>query len=306
MTPTIIIGYDGSDRANDALALGRWLARAAAAEMILANVYPDRPVYLDLLRGDAERLLSSADTGEQVVGRALPALSTAEGLRDLAEETNAQMIVVGSTHRGKLGLIAPGSTGERLLHGAPCAVAVAPAGYATEASDRPKRVAVACDARDEAAVALDAAIGIARSLDAPLRVITVLEVVPQLPTLHGHDGEAEFFAAMRDESQACLNRAMATVPDDVEAEGVMLEGDAAQLLRAQDDVALLVLGTSGFGRLEGVFLGSVSARVVRGARAPVLIVPTNTNLSFPSPEGAEQWDANSSSDTTARPPHTMP
>ena len=100
MTPTIIIGYDGSDRANDALALGRWLARAAGAEMILANVYPDRPVYLDLLRGDAERLLSSADTGEQVVRRALPALSTAEGLRDLAEETNAVMIVVGSTHRG--------------------------------------------------------------------------------------------------------------------------------------------------------------------------------------------------------------
>ena len=38
----------------------------------------------------------------------------------------ADLVVVGSTHTGRLGRVFPGSTGEKLLHGAPCAVAVVP------------------------------------------------------------------------------------------------------------------------------------------------------------------------------------
>ena len=51
-------------------------------------------------------------------------------LYDLAEERGAALLVLGSSHHGAIGRIALGSTADRLLHGAPCAVAVAPVGFA--------------------------------------------------------------------------------------------------------------------------------------------------------------------------------
>ena len=45
----------------------------------------------------------------------------------------------GRPRRGRLGRIAPGSTAERLLHGAACPVAVAPAGVADELGAAPDR-----------------------------------------------------------------------------------------------------------------------------------------------------------------------
>ena len=55
---------------------------------------------------------------------------------------SALAIVVGSSHRGPVGRIVPGSVGERLLHGAPCPVAVAPRGYSGEAFAGIQRIGV--------------------------------------------------------------------------------------------------------------------------------------------------------------------
>ena len=45
--------------------------------------------------------------------------STARALHELAESRSAVAAVVGSSDRGALGRLFPGSTAERLLHGAP-------------------------------------------------------------------------------------------------------------------------------------------------------------------------------------------
>ena len=50
--------------------------------------------------------------------------------------SDAALIVVGSTHTGRAGRVLPGSTGERLLHGSPCAVAVVPTDYRDSATSR--------------------------------------------------------------------------------------------------------------------------------------------------------------------------
>ena len=55
--------------------------------------------------------------------------SAAHGLDDVAEAEKASMIVVGSERHGARRRISPGSTGERLLHGAICPVAIAPRGF---------------------------------------------------------------------------------------------------------------------------------------------------------------------------------
>ncbi len=280
----LIVGYDGTAPARDALALARRLVFATGADMILANVYPGR-LYADVGKGDdqsyfnimkrnAERVLAEAPTGVHAELRAVAASSPAHGLHDLAKETDAEFVVLGSTHRSKLGLIEPGSTGERLLHGAPCAVAVAPIGYAEHSTDRPGCVVVGCNGTPESQVALEAGIEFARRLDASLRVVAAIEPAGQIPHLKpGH--EVTFVAWLREQRQRELTEAIAQVPDDVEAVATIVEKTPADALRELEGADLLVLGTSGWGRVRGAVLGSVSAKVVRGANAPVLIVPSH-------------------------------
>jgi nucleotide-binding universal stress UspA family protein len=259
MRRKIIVGYDGSDGGRDALALGRRLARATGAGMLVANVYrsPGNP---DLKRG-AQRVLAQAPAGERARVRAVSASSAARGLHDLAEELEAALIVVGSTHRHGVGVVVPGTTAEQVLQGAPCAVAVAPAGYATHAADRPGRVAVGIDGSPGSLVALAGAVVLARALGAQLRVIAAVED-----------------QALREERGARLDEALAAVADDVPAEGVLRDGDPVQVLRDEADCDLVVLGSRGYGRVRGAFVGSVSARVVRGSASAVLIVPPGVDF----------------------------
>jgi len=289
MPAKIIVGYEGSERSRDALALARRLVRVTDAELLLANVYASGPgPYLgaatqrfsDLARRDAERTLHEAPAGVYAELRAIPSTSAARGLHELAEETGAELVVVGSTRRGKLGLIEPGATGELLLHGGPCAVAVAPAGYAEHAADRCGEVGVGYAGTEECRNALDAAIRLARNLEVRLRIIGVVGPPPDLVPVRGRAGEAEFLEELRQERSRQLDEALAAVPDDVQAEAVQLEGYPAWVLREQSHLDFLVIGSRGFGRIKGSLLGSVSARVVRGATVPVIVIPHDVTVTM--------------------------
>jgi hypothetical protein len=87
--------------------------------------------------------------GEDVETTIVRASSPPHGLDQIAREHDAEMIVVGSTHRGRLGRITPGSVAERLLAGAPCAVGVAPAGFSAEPPHSFRVVGVAFDGSPE-------------------------------------------------------------------------------------------------------------------------------------------------------------
>jgi nucleotide-binding universal stress UspA family protein len=57
----------------------------------------------------------------------------------------------------------------------------------------------------------------------------------------------------------------------------LIEGEPAEaLLEASKGASMLVLGSHGHGRLMKVLLGSVSARCVRRADCPVVIIPAHT------------------------------
>jgi nucleotide-binding universal stress UspA family protein len=55
--------------------------------------------------------------------------SAARALHETAENEDAGLLVVGSTRRAALGRLLPGSTADRLMHGAPCPIAVIPTGW---------------------------------------------------------------------------------------------------------------------------------------------------------------------------------
>jgi len=186
--PRIIIGVDDRERSEDAVAFGAMIARPFDADITLVHAYPadflghpEARAYDDFLREDAKATLQQrADPLRDLAGvemRAMPDHSPARALQKIAEEQHAGLLVVGSSHSGRLGRVLPGSTGERLLHGSPCPVAVVPAGYGTARQSPPQVIACGWDGSPEAETALGAAEEFARATSASLRVVRASEPV---------------------------------------------------------------------------------------------------------------------------------
>jgi nucleotide-binding universal stress UspA family protein len=214
MTRTIVVGYDGTDHGDDALALGRMLAGIAGAELVVACAYPDDPLgesaaaheVAQGMRGDAERKLERARAwlagvagGAGAAGvasvagaagaagaagvvstdggaslRAVAGASPSHVLHELAEASGAAAIVVGATHHGKALRLLTGSTPDAVLDHAPCPVAVAPDGFRDAHAGAPRQLAVAYDGSPEAQHALAVAADFARWAGARLRVVTAV------------------------------------------------------------------------------------------------------------------------------------
>ena len=133
MATKIIVSYDGTENDTDALALGQLLARAGGS-LALAYVRhaadPD-PGREQLAQKEAEELLENGARwlGDPDVPRfVVLSPSTPDGLRDLAEREQADVIAFGSEYRTSPGHVAAGTSAQRLLEGGPIAVAIAPAG----------------------------------------------------------------------------------------------------------------------------------------------------------------------------------
>ena len=285
---TILIGVDGSRRSEDALAFARPLAAASGATVVLACAYPydDMPSraanaeFRAILAEQAERTLRRAVAALKGIDRsrikthAVPSTSPAKALDRLAESEGAELIVVGSTHTGHLGRVFPGSTGERLLHGAPCPVAVVPSGFRSGGGS-PRNMGIAYDGSKESKAALEAAIAIARALDVPLKVISVLEAdLYASPALMGGPGYGQVREIIEKEAREALERTVAGLPNDVQAAGVFAAGEVVAALAAQSrELGLLVAGSRGYGPAHSVLVGGVTGRLIREASCPLIIVP---------------------------------
>lgn len=281
MAQTYIAGYDGSDAAKAALRFTRRLAGSAHAEVIAAAVYGQKPegpaadgpmAELDAqARKSAEDTLAAADIPE-VMYVSVGARSPAEGLHRLAEEQNASLIAVGLTHRGPIGRLLVGSVADRLLHGAPCAVAVVP----PDAPDAPvQTIGVAWSQDRESAAVLAVARELAERLGARLVVLAVSEPVA---TAFVGAGVVGADVELDRELHAELEREVQGVVEDLAgggAEARVLSGPAGPTLvrAAGEGIDLLVLGSRGYGPARSVLLGSVSRHVVDHAPCPVLVVP---------------------------------
>jgi nucleotide-binding universal stress UspA family protein len=285
---TIVIGVDASERSEDAIAFGGCIAEATKAETIVTIAYPyattparaSNATYRDSLREDAfitarhMRSKLDPDQRERARVRVVADVSAARALQRVAHDASAALLIVGSSHTGRIGRVFPGSTGERLLHHAPCPVAVVPKDYRRYPDDTIRRIGVAYDGSDEAAAAAAAAAALARALEAELELIGI--VTPEYAiSPEAVDGKGLAFA--RREAQARvqerLDAAVAALPAQVPAHTRQLTGDPIDLLaRCSLELDLLVIGSRGHGPLHSVLVGGVSGRVLRSAHCPVIAV----------------------------------
>jgi nucleotide-binding universal stress UspA family protein len=281
----ILVGYDDSDQAKDALALGKQLADAVGAELVLAGVFVVHPLWYGgidptIREGEAAfgaKLEAAANSVDAVV-EPVAGMSPARGLHDTAEHTHADLIVVGSAHRGRIGQVLAGSVGVSLLHGSPGAVAIAPLGYRTHAGEALGGVAVGFDGSAEAGLALMDAMELARATGAKLKLISVAEVPGPGTGKGGVDGWHAVKTVVEQQAREQLAEARSSVADGIDVEATLVSGNAVEELVnvATTPGTLLVVGSRGYGPLRRVLLGSVSWNLARSARGPLIVTPRGT------------------------------
>jgi len=274
----ILIGFDGSDESRDALALGDEFAKLEGAKLIVAVVFPFDPLPVQestFAKAESTYFRERFNEVKEQLGHGFEIrlnswVSPAKALSDLAEGEGIDLIVIGSTHRGTLGRVLPGSVGERLLHGAPCAVAVAPRGYARREHPDLQVIGVGFDGSAESSAALAEAKSLAQQLGARVRVIGAYWASYPNPPF----GTLGYLEIIRRDMEGHLRKAEEVLGDTVDHELVLSEGPAAAVLADQGvELDLLLIGSRGYGPLRRTLLGGVSTEVMRTAPCPVLVVP---------------------------------
>lgn len=284
MERKIIIGYDPRHGGPEVLRLGRLLTEVLAARPIVLTSLP-WPNYMappaDLQsQVDAEMrphflLIRDQLRDFEVETRAVAHRSPAEALHDVAEVEGAEVIVLGPGHRGPIGRTLTGSVGESLMHGAPCAIAIAPRGYAESEQHRLHHFAVAFDGSPEAWSALETGIGLAERCHGDLTVVTVADHLRYgsdltWPGLTAPDIEG----VERVESERLLELALAHAPGGLHCEGRLLTGSAGALLaEATSEFDLMIAGSRAYGPLRRTLLGSATRALIRSSSCPVLVIP---------------------------------
>jgi len=277
----ILAGHDLHSGGEDAVALGQEIARATGGQLVVAGVFPvgALPHGFEATWKEEEenvvREIQSAADDAGAKAEAFPGSSPASGLHALAEETEADLVIIGSPRHSKLHQTLAGDVGLGLLHGAPCAVAIAPRGYAEQAHDELSTIVVGFDGSSESRLALEDAVELAGLSGATLKLVAVAQE-PAIIYGKGSSmrGYQELKVAVEEQMRQQLDEALASLPASVTAEASVVAGDPVEkLAEAAAGGALLILGSRGYGPLRSVLLGSVSRALMRTSRCAVLVHP---------------------------------
>jgi nucleotide-binding universal stress UspA family protein len=272
MFQNVLVGVDGREGGRDAVTLaGRLLADGG--RLTLGHVYHRSPQtwlaasppleadererirrLLEVAASEAEAAAEPRWHGASTVGR---------GLHELAEESGADLLVVGSSRRSLVGRVFVGDDARASLNGAPCAIAVAPADYALEPGQI-SEIGVAYDESPESEHALRVARSLAMAHHAKLSVFEAIS----FPAVALGAGVMvkDVLAAAVDEAQRRLAALGGVEPHAA-------YGDAAEELALYSAALdLLVIGSRGYGPLGRLVHGSTANRLARTARCPLLVL----------------------------------
>ena len=290
MPNEIIVGVDPHHEETGPIALGAALGRTAGVTLRIVAVYADptgpfalakdvrdeqaREHALGEVRAKLDDVGASGSELDGVPFRleAIASSSPARVLHELAERQPDTLLVVGSTHRGALGRVLTGSTAEKVVHGSPVPVAVAPRGYRAPQS-RLSRIGVAYAGTDEGRQALQSAALVAERAGARLEAMTVVDpvVYPSVPPI---EASAEQIGELKERAEADLRRRLHELRTAVDAEVTVFGHDGlAQLIDRTGELDLLVCGSRGYGPRAAVLLGGVTHELIQKAHCPLLVIP---------------------------------
>jgi nucleotide-binding universal stress UspA family protein len=266
----VLVGVDGRQGGRDAIALAMRLA-APGARITLVHVDPveTHPNGSDP-RALARQMLSDERVRAAIEARllAVTGSSAASALHQLAARRRHDLLVVGACHRGALGRRIVGDQAVESLNGAPCAVAIAPTGYAPPS--RLTRIGVGRDGSPESTAALAAARAIATRTGATIEPLIVLPV-QSIP--YGQPIEHRWSEVGKQLTPADLARLGS---DDLDGR-VSYGSPGEELACLSEEVDLLIVGSRSSGPVGRLFSGSTSNYLARHARCPLLVFPRSAD-----------------------------
>lgn len=278
----IVVGFDGSEESQDALRLAETVRAAWQAALVVAVVDEIDPLLdasaLDLPSREAEYSRTFARAAEHLgrddFERQTMIGSVPRALDLVATDSDADLLVVGSTHRGKLGRVLPGSVGSRLLSGAPCAVAVAPRGYGSRNRPPWDTIGIGYDGGAEAKAALAVGADLASKMKCNVRLIAATPKVEELEPGRIGLTAPEWARVVRTQRQEQLEAAQKAFDGDGELQLLIEEGSPPAVLAHQSaELDLLVVGSRGYGPVRRALIGGVANRLLGLATCPVVVVP---------------------------------
>jgi nucleotide-binding universal stress UspA family protein len=273
MFNNVIVGIDDQSDSCDAIDLAKNL-RADGGELTLVHVHHGEtmPVHSSnpgLETAEHQRSLAvlakaREQAGVEVSRLSIGSSSIGRGLHELAERQHADLLVMGSCHRGLVGRVFVNDDTQTALNGAPCAVAVAPTGYSSRAT-AVTEIGVGYDTSPESERALAIAREFASQRGAKLSAFEAIS----LP-------RSAFGAGV-----GLLDKSILTLVDqarqriaalgDVEPHAAY--GSAAEELTVYSaSLDLLFIGSRGYGPIGRLMQGSTSLQLARTARCPLIVL----------------------------------
>jgi nucleotide-binding universal stress UspA family protein len=284
---SIVVACDESEQSLRAIEMAEQLRDPDGGRLILVSVFPffrgfAAPalpfLYAQWLRDQADQILDLAakhvTPGVPYETQSIASPSTASGLNDTAESANADLLVLGPSHHKEFGRWTGRATVQRLLHGAPCAIAVAAPDQATRPA-RATKITVAYDGSDESVHARDTAFELAAGLGLGVQLCAAIEPLILAVGFADSQPDPNQHQAREEAAKAGLAEAAAAAPPGVNVEISVSDGPPAEtvLRLAGDDVALIVTGSRGYGTLHRAIAGAVSGALLLNGRVPVLVTP---------------------------------
>jgi nucleotide-binding universal stress UspA family protein len=297
-TGGVLVPLDGSDVAEQALALGAACARKVGAALHLVSVHepmpplgvpPDFPVEMANLEQEwrlaleqhLETVARSVEPGlpTPVVRSVIPG-EPAAALCGYVESHAVGLVVMTTHGRGGLSRMWLGSVADRMLRRLQVPLLL------LHPRELPQptafhRILLALDGEIEEPV-VEAAMALGR-MEPDVRYVVTRVVEPLIPVLSGLAARPAHLPRDWNELRETEARNyLARLTDRLRARGVdatsqVLVGRdvAQQVLRLADAVAAdcVVTGTHGGRGMERLLLGSVADKIVRGAKVPVLVAP---------------------------------
>jgi nucleotide-binding universal stress UspA family protein len=263
----VIIGVDGEQGGRDAAALAAVLALPGARlSLVYVSTTPNAELDEEFANEDALAGVLHAELelcrGDAHLAR-VTALSIAAGLADVAQQRQADLIVLGASHRRGLTRLFAGDHVIAVIHQTPCTIAVAPAGFARGPGSL-DRIGVAYDGSPEGEVALAHAGLLAAEHHSDL--IASHAIAPHL------DPEGREVS-----------------PLTVDVDGLQLQNidgpPRKALVEFSRDVDLLVCGSRRNGPVRRIVVGSTSESLARHPHTPLLVTPSS------DPATVDRWRA---------------
>jgi nucleotide-binding universal stress UspA family protein len=121
MFGSIVVGTDGSEAGNEAVRQAVELARVVGAELLVVSAFVTTSDDVAPLLGEAVAVAQAAGVAVQALPR--PG-DPADALLDVAEERDADLIVVGNKGTSGARRFLLGSVPNRVSHHAPCSVLI--------------------------------------------------------------------------------------------------------------------------------------------------------------------------------------